>query len=562
MDSKEKGKSKRNIVGFREEWKNKFPWLAQTPNGKKCMVCDINIAGGLSHIERHAARDCHIQKIKIAKSTPKIDSILENVSKSCPSADLAKQLEVKLCLFLAEHNVPFTILDPINLIIKSGIPDSQVAKKFVINRHKAQKIITTVTGPENTKSITKFCSENYYSIVVDESTDCTVIKHLAIIVRIFNTKCQDRFLSLESITDSTGKGIAEKLVEVLREHNIPLKRMVGFGADNCSVMMGKYNGAQAILKKSLPNLFVTGCICHILNLASCAAFSILPKQIDKLMREINHHFCNSPSRKQDFLQFQEYFGTEMHVILGYASTRWLSRKEVVDRILEQWEPLQYYFNLKNFESEFKTEKIEFISQELTNSITKLYFLFLSYILNLVIGINIEMQSEEARIHILLPRLEFLYKQIARNFIQKEALDCNDIFHLNLDDNNLPIENIFCGTEAEIFLETTEFDEQTIRSFKLNVKKFYVKLCNSLKTKLEISDRNMLRMFNNFSQENVLAGSTNNIIPLLTKLFPDEKKILKKLIHNIGLCQIFNYLNNKNMTMSVIFGITSASSKMN
>ncbi|XP_061402105.1 uncharacterized protein LOC133337919, partial [Musca vetustissima] len=241
MDSAKEGTKKKYAAGFREEWKEKFPWLNQVKGGKKCVVCDIQIAGGLSHIERHASRECHKKIFNI-------------------------------------YNMPFTILDHLNQIIKSGIPDSQITKKFLINRHKAQQIINNTTGPENTKFISKFCNENYYSIVIDESTDCTVSKHLAIIIRTFNGKCQDRFLSLEYIVESTGKGIADTIIDVLRNCNIPLDKMIGFTADNCSVMMGKNNGVQAILKLSVPNLFVTGCVCHILNLASCAAFSVLPPE--------------------------------------------------------------------------------------------------------------------------------------------------------------------------------------------------------------------------------------------------------------------------------------------
>ncbi|XP_019895226.2 uncharacterized protein LOC109614260 [Musca domestica] len=328
------GAKKKYAAGFREEWNEKFPWLKQIKGGKKCTVCDIPIAGGLSHIERHASREYHIKNFKVAQSTPKLDAFVENTTKHCPSTEAAK-LEIMVCLFVAEHNLPFTILDHLNQIIKNGIPDSQITRKFLINRHKGQQVINSVTGPKNTKAISKFCNANYYSIVIDESTDCTVSKHLAIIVRTFDGKCEDRFLSLEHIVEATGKGITDKIIEVLNECNIPLEKMIGFTADNCSVMMGKFKGVQAILKLSVPNLFVTGCVCHILNLASCAAFCALPNKVDRLMKEINFYFCNSPSRRDDFATFQEHFGTDMHVILGYAATRWLSRKEVVDRILEQ-----------------------------------------------------------------------------------------------------------------------------------------------------------------------------------------------------------------------------------
>lgn len=240
-----------------------------------------------------------------------------------------------LCLFVAEHNLSFSILDHLNNIIKRAISESLVIKKFLINRQKAQNIITSILGPENTKMVSTFCNNNYFSIIIDESNDCTVSKNLSIVVRTFDEKCRDRFLSLESISDPSAKGIVEKILEVLETNKISLKNLIGFTADNCNVMMGQINGVQARLKKLVPNLFVNGCICHILNLCSSSAYLCLPKDVEKFMKEISYYFCNSSSRKEELNTFQEYFGADVHTILRYSQTRWLSRQAVVERFLEQ-----------------------------------------------------------------------------------------------------------------------------------------------------------------------------------------------------------------------------------
>ncbi|XP_023305848.2 uncharacterized protein LOC111687627 [Lucilia cuprina] len=120
MEAASTGKPKIYGAGFREEWKEKFPWLSNDKsNGKKCTIFNISIVGGLSHIQRHASRECHIKKLQIAKNTPKINTFLE--STRFVNNDLAKKLEIIL-----EHNLPFTILDHLNNIIKDGITDSQI----------------------------------------------------------------------------------------------------------------------------------------------------------------------------------------------------------------------------------------------------------------------------------------------------------------------------------------------------------------------------------------------------------------------------------------------------
>ena len=47
-------------------------------------------------------------------------------------------------------------------------------------------------------------------------------------------------------------------------------------------------------------------------------------------------------------------------ILKYSSTGWLTRQEFIERILEKWQPLPYYFTLNDFEAELKNFKLKFV----------------------------------------------------------------------------------------------------------------------------------------------------------------------------------------------------------
>ena len=58
-----------------------------------------------------------------------------------------------------------------------------------------------------------------------------------------------------------------------------------------------------------------------------------------------------------------------------------------------------------------------------------------------------MQSEQAKIHIFIPRLKFLFKQICRNFMHKKYLDVSTINLINLDENHLSDDELYCGTEV-------------------------------------------------------------------------------------------------------------------
>ena len=56
------------------------------------------------------------------------------------------------------------------------------------------------------------------------------------------------------------------LDKALKENSIPWRNGIGYSADNASVKMGEVSGV-AFIRKSNPNTFINGCLCHRLHLA-------------------------------------------------------------------------------------------------------------------------------------------------------------------------------------------------------------------------------------------------------------------------------------------------------
>lgn len=194
--------------------------MKKDETGKKCTVCNSYITGGLTQLNRHDLSENHKKKVNAAKTTPKIDNFLTSSTK-CTITESAKKLEIMLSAFVAEHNLPFTVLDHLNFIIKEGVHDSQITKKFNIHRKNGKELVTNLLGPENSKDIQNFCKNHHFSLVIDESTDCSISKNLAIVIRIFDGISRDRFLSLVQIADSTASGIFNTTLHVLRKITYP-----------------------------------------------------------------------------------------------------------------------------------------------------------------------------------------------------------------------------------------------------------------------------------------------------------------------------------------------------
>jgi hypothetical protein len=132
-----------------------------------------------------------------------------------------------------------------------------------------------------------------FSIIIDETTHISVKKCLAILVRYTDIRTKvvrDRLLSLMEVTDLTAEGILQAVLAVLSKLDIPFQNLMGFEADNASVMMGKHAGVQAKLKQMVnENIFVVGCICHSLHLCGSAAAMKLPREIEDFVTDVYNY---------------------------------------------------------------------------------------------------------------------------------------------------------------------------------------------------------------------------------------------------------------------------------
>lgn len=118
-----------------------------------------------------------------------------------------------------------------------------------------------------------------YSLVVDETTDISTKKVMAVIIRYFredNGKVIDRFLELVECFDGKASSIYEEIKKCLERNKIPLRCMIGFGSDNCNVMMGRTNSVKSRIETDIPHICINGCSSHLIHLCAVAASLKLP----------------------------------------------------------------------------------------------------------------------------------------------------------------------------------------------------------------------------------------------------------------------------------------------
>ena len=113
----------------------------------------------------------------------------------------------------------------------------------------------------------------WFSILVDEVTDCAVTEQLLIYIGYVDETGEPHFDFLEvkdclATSDSANaETITRLIVEELKESGLQVEHACGFGSDGASVMTGAQNGVGARLQAVCPLLVRTHCINHRLALA-------------------------------------------------------------------------------------------------------------------------------------------------------------------------------------------------------------------------------------------------------------------------------------------------------
>lgn len=100
--------------------------------------------------------------------------------------------------------------------------------------------------------------------------------------------------------------------------------------------------------------------------------------MDDLLRNLGSHLSRSYHRQQKLVEYQEFFSVELHKILNPSTTtsRWLSVKQCVDRVVEQYSALHAYLRQTVFDDPSKTS--EDMLNAMNSKFTELYLEFMSY----------------------------------------------------------------------------------------------------------------------------------------------------------------------------------------
>ena len=309
---------------------------------KVCLCCISISHGGRSDLVTHIKSSKHKINASSSQSGSSQPSITSFVSGSNRNDTITA--EVLMVNFLIEHNLPMSVSDHLSDLLKNMFPDSKIAKDFACKRTKSTSISNELGG--NAQSIiAEKLKKSFYTISTDGSADWGADEQLyPIVVRYFDLDIGRVITALLQICSnkecqSTGENIFNLMDDCLQSYDVPWKNAICFSPDNAAVMIGVKKGVAAYIRQKQPKIFVLGCVCHLLNIASEKASSKLGFPLDQLIIDIYYFLEKSSKRHKDLKKMQVDCGLADHKFLKHVCTRWLSLEKCIGRLIEQWPAL-------------------------------------------------------------------------------------------------------------------------------------------------------------------------------------------------------------------------------
>jgi len=266
-------------------------------NGLKCKICatcssfKTNTANEyatvkrweLDYCKRHLVSRIHAENVQILynqKQGISVKSLLtEKRADRKARLDHAKRLQTNEQIRILADNVHLainmnasmlsvqTIHDHIGKFV--SLPDSWRSKNYTF------EFVAAINEVVADEIFTELRESLFHTLIVDESTDIAVHKVLVLYFKYcspISLVYETVFGGIIQLTACHAQALEQAIKEFYNEPEIDLNRLVMLTSDGASVMLGRWNGLAAFLKRTVPHLSEQHCVAHREDLALTASW--------------------------------------------------------------------------------------------------------------------------------------------------------------------------------------------------------------------------------------------------------------------------------------------------
>ena len=259
----------------------------------------------------------------------------EGIKRMRESKDDALHALFRTAYYIAKENLPFSKFKPTFKLLKD-VEAQRLTTDSYHDDKSCATFIHCISKCVMNDTITKVQKSPWFGVMVDESMDISTHHHMIIYLSYLDADCvpMTSFYGMVRTSDGTAKGLFDVIMCELRKANLDVAKLVAFGSDGCSTMVGRKNGVATLLKKVNPMLTSVHCVAHRANLAASNATkkSDYARKIDKLVNAIAVHFSSSSNRMEGLKELQEELDCEVIRMQRVFDIRWLSRHTTITKV--------------------------------------------------------------------------------------------------------------------------------------------------------------------------------------------------------------------------------------
>lgn len=274
-------------------------------------------------------------------------------------------------------------------LFSAMFPDSNIAKNYTMSETKLKYLLEFGVAPYLREMLIVDMQAAPFSFLFDETTTSQVKKQYDGYVQ-FESKQHKKIVSLYVWSLFLGHCPAEALKEHFFDFGSTLKwnvkLLLHIGMDEPNVNKAFHRMLEEELSKvhGKTILNIGTCSLHPIHTAFSNGLKKLSFDFDKLPVDLHFFFKHSSARRRDFELCELETYLEAQMMMRHVSSRWLSLKKVLTRILDQWPNLKEYFLVflpkqNNFNQKIHdTERYKAIARALQTDESRLYMSFAIY----------------------------------------------------------------------------------------------------------------------------------------------------------------------------------------
>ncbi|MCO5565151.1 hypothetical protein L7F22_018824 [Adiantum nelumboides] len=357
----EMSRRQRARAEWNEAWVKTFDWAVfdretsrifcafckQDPKSKSEFGKSGSINVQMSALTDHAKTNAH--KLASYQCGAKKISITETIGKRKDKADRASRILFSAAYQVAKHDMSFCTFEH-NLELLQVSNCDCVPLEMYRNDKACAMFVQYISESILKSQIAKIKLSPFFSLMLDESTDIGSKQNLIVYVSFLdNHEPMTMFLGLIELENSTSSCLFETCIDFLGKYELDISKMICFGSDGASTMIGSRIGVSTRLKRENPFMTNIHCIAHRSSLCLADAVKEFPiaQELDACMNSLASLFSRSALRTKALENLQvELNGSVLHLTRIHA-VRWLSRQIVVKKVCESLEAILTYTKTEN-----------------------------------------------------------------------------------------------------------------------------------------------------------------------------------------------------------------------